>query len=70
MKTRRGCPRHPKKAAFPGHMRESLIRASSEAHLSLGSSTMDTMAQITRFSFTLNRLFLSSTSQTIRLVSS
>jgi len=42
MKTRRGCPRHPKKAAFPGHMRESLIWASSEAHLSLGSIRMDT----------------------------
>ena len=25
MKTRRGCPRHPNKAAFPGHMRGSLI---------------------------------------------
>jgi len=42
MKIRRGCPRHPKKAAFPGHMRGSLIWASSEAHLSLGSSRMDT----------------------------
>jgi len=54
MKTRRGCPRHPKKAAFPGHMRWSLIWASSEAHLSLGSSRMDTsrqvVCQVTQFS--------------------
>jgi len=42
MKTRWGCPRHPKKAAFPGHMRGCLIWASSEPHLSLGSSRIDT----------------------------
>ena len=42
MKTRRGCPRQPKNASFPGQMRWSLICASSEAHLSLTSSRVDT----------------------------
>jgi len=42
MKTRRGCPRHPKKAAFPGHMRGILISPPSEPHLSLGSSRIET----------------------------
>jgi len=40
MKTRRGCPRHPKRAAFPGHMR--LIWTWPEAHLNLGTRRVDT----------------------------